>query len=68
MQLEQMSEMEYMKRELQALEREEKNLLEQLERVQASKNNLLEQIAKNTDEDYEKYALTKLYEQRRMNK
>lgn len=65
MELDKMQEVEYLKRDLHALEREEKELLAQLEKLRGQKNSLLEQIAKSTDSQYEQDALTKLYEQRR---
>lgn len=65
MNLETHQDLEYMKRELNSLEKEESQLKAQLERITAQKNELLKRISEKSDEDYEQEVLTRLYEQRR---
>lgn len=65
MNLETHQDLEYMKRDLYSLEREESQLKAQLERITAQKNELLKRISEKSDEEYEQEVLARLYEQRR---
>lgn len=58
-------EVEALKRDLHALEREEAELKEKMDIIQLRKSELYKQIEKYSDEQYEKDLLAQLYEQKR---
>ena len=65
MDLETRRELDYLRRDLHELEKEEQELRLQLERVMARKQQLLDSMADNSDEEYEQEALSRLYEQKK---
>ena len=65
MDLETRRELDYLRRDLHELEKEEEELRLQLERVMARKQQLLDSMADNSDEEYEQEALSRLYEQKK---
>lgn len=68
MELEQKREVEYLRRDLYELEKEEAELLRQLERVRAKKSVIAEKMTDMTDEEYQQDVLARLYEQRKAEK
>ena len=65
MDLETRREIDYLRRDIHTLEKEEQELKMQLERVLARKHQLLDAINAKSDEEYEQEALSKLYEQKK---
>ncbi len=65
MDLETRREIDYLRRDIHTLEKEEQELKMQLERVLARKQQLLDAINAKSDEEYEQEALSKLYEQKK---
>ena len=65
MDLETRREIDYLRRDIHILEKEEQELKMQLERVLAIKQQLLDTINAKSDEEYEQEALSKLYEQKK---
>ena len=65
MALETRREIDYLRRDIHTLEKEEQELKMQLERVLARKQQLLDAINAKSDEEYEQEALSKLYEQKK---
>ena len=65
MDLETRREIDYLRRDIHTLEKEEQELKMQLERVLARKQQLLDTINAKSDEEYEQEALSKLYEQKK---
>ena len=65
MDLETRREIDYLRRDIHTLEKEEQELKMQLERVLARKQQLLDAINDKSDEEYEQEALSKLYEQKK---
>lgn len=65
MDLETRREIDYLRRDIHILEKEEQELKMQLERVLARKQQLLDTINAKSDEEYEQEALSKLYEQKK---
>ena len=65
MDLETRRELDYLRRDIHTLEKEEQELKMQLERVLARKQQLLDAINAKSDEEYEQEALSKLYEQKK---
>lgn len=65
MDLENRLEVECIKREVHALEREEEEMKARLNTIRMRKDDLLKKIEKFSDEQYEQNALERLYEQRR---
>lgn len=68
MELEQKREVEYLRRDLYELEKEEAELLRQLERIRAKKSIIMEKMTDMTDEEYQQEVLARLYEQRKSEK
>ena len=68
MDLETRRELDYLRRDLHELEKEEQELRLQLERVMARKQQLLDAMTENSDEEYEQEALSRLYEQKKSEK
>ena len=65
MDLETRREIDYLRRDIHTLEKEEQELKMQLKRVLARKQQLLDAINAKSDEEYEQEALSKLYEQKK---
>ena len=65
MDLETRREIDYLRRDIHTLEKEEQELKMQLERVLVRKQQLLDAINAKSDEEYEQEALSKLYEQKK---
>lgn len=65
MNLESRRELDYLRRDLHEIEKEEQELRLQLERVMARKQQLLDTMTENSDEEYEQEALSRLYEQKK---
>lgn len=65
MDLETRREIDYLRRDIHTLEKEEQELKMQLERVLVRKQQLLDTINAKSDEEYEQEALSKLYEQKK---
>ena len=65
MDLETRREIDYLRRDIHILEKEEQELKMQLERVLVRKQQLLDTINAKSDEEYEQEALSKLYEQKK---
>ena len=65
MDLETRREIDYLRRDIHILEKEEQELKMQLERVLVRKQQLLDAINAKSDEEYEQEALSKLYEQKK---
>ena len=68
MDLETRRELDYLRRDLHELEKEEQDLRQQLERVMAQKQQLLDTMTEISDEEYEQEALSRLYEQKKSEK
>ena len=68
MDLETRRELDYLRRDLHELEKEEQELRLQLERIMARKQQLLDAMTENSDEEYEQEALSRLYEQKKSEK
>ncbi|MDD6193437.1 MAG: hypothetical protein PUB19_00900 [Lachnospiraceae bacterium] len=68
MNLETRRELDYLRRDLHEIEKEEQELRLQLERVMARKQQLLDTMTENSDEEYEQEALSRLYEQKKSGK
>ena len=65
MELEQKREIEYLRRDLQELDKEEADLMRQVEMIQEKKSG---KIAEMSDEEYEQDVFNRLYEQRKAGK
>ena len=65
MDLETRREIDYLRRDIHTLEKEEQELKMQLERVLVRKQQLLDTINAKSDKEYEQEALSKLYEQKK---
>lgn len=68
MELEQKREIEYLRRDLQELDKEEADLMRQVEMIQAKKSGIMNKIAEMSDEEYEQDVFNRLYEQRKAGK
>lgn len=68
MELEQKREIEYLRRDLQELDKEETDLMRQVEMIQAKKSGIMNKIAEMSDEEYEQDVFNRLYEQRKAGK
>lgn len=68
MELEQKREIEYLRRDLQELDKEEADLMRQVEMIQAKKSGIMNKIAEMSDEEYEQDVFNRLYEQRKARK
>ena len=68
MELEQKREIEYLRRDLQELDKEEADLMRQVEMIQEKKSGIMNKIAEMSDEEYELYVFNRLYEQRKAGK
>lgn len=65
MDLEKRRELDYLRRDMHQLEKEEQELRTQLERVLARKQQLLDSMTAISDEEYEQEVLSRLYEQKK---
>ena len=68
MELEQKREIEYLRRDLQELDKEETELMRQVEMIQAKKAVIMNQIEEMSDEEYQQDVFSRLYEQRKAGK
>ncbi|MDY4794038.1 MAG: hypothetical protein SO172_07705 [Pararoseburia sp.] len=68
MELEQKREIEYLRRDLQELDKEEADLMRQVEMIQEKKSSIMNKIAEMSDEEYEQDVFNRLYEQRKAGK
>ncbi len=68
MELEQKREIEYLRRDLQELDKEETELMRQVEMIQAKKAAIMNQIEEMSDEEYQQDVFSRLYEQRKAGK
>ncbi|MCI5822378.1 MAG: hypothetical protein MR010_05025 [Lachnospiraceae bacterium] len=68
MELEQKREIEYLRRDLQELDKEEADLMRQVEMIQEKKSGIMNKIAEMSDEEYEQDVFNRLYEQRKAGK
>ena len=68
MELEQKREIEYLRRDLQELDKEEADLMRQVEMIQAKKSGIMNKISEMSDEEYEQDVFNRLYEQRKAGK
>lgn len=68
MELEQKREIEYLRRDLQELDKEETDLMRQVEMIQEKKSGIMNKIAEMSDEEYEQDVFNRLYEQRKAGK
>ena len=68
MELEQKREIEYLRRDLQELDKEEADLMRQVEMIQEKKSGIMHKIAEMSDEEYEQDVFNRLYEQRKAGK
>ena len=68
MELAQKREIEYLRRDLQELDKEEADLMRQMEMIQEKKSGIMNKIAEMSDEEYEQDVFNRLYEQRKAGK
>ena len=68
MELEQKREIEYLRRDVQELDKEEADLMRQVEMIQEKKSGIMNKIAEMSDEEYEQDVFNRLYEQRKAGK